>query len=470
MFISFVRIMIVKVLIYYVIMETGTLTVVEHIQDKGGSMGLFRRKKKEEEFKEENLTPVRANPEDAYELSDLDAPHVDVVTEAASSTYVEPDFIEVGLSEKTGEAEVIDTSNIPDPVGMEDEGIDIAAADVEADYVDADSNEGSLIEAPDAEWSHVGEDTQDTEGLNLDEVDFDQEMEEVPEERLPYGKYELKKLYQDIGEEYCKVYAECPEDAFAEKVALVNRLKVQTDEMKRKVENVCRSPFTFLLILLLSAQIALPFIHGVTKEAVIAAIPMGIIDLAVLLLFIQGLIRKVGKLSFNVINFLLTICLIVCYIPVFVTLILGIMMRLSDRVDLVGMATGIIVLSILFVVLNTVYWYGLKSTTTTAKTIVAGHLIRWKSSVFVIFLMILQILANIAYLAGFLLFKEKVVEMVGSMCAILDESFGIAKATSAVTEMLANYTIGKMELASTMLSILILLVSIIILSSVGRED
>ena len=460
-------------------------------------MGLFRKKKESTEKSgkiyfddDRNTDLVSNNPNDAYELKDLSEDKLDVVTEEKAVSYEEEDFIEVGLSDQKGEAEVFDTSGIEDSVdanSLEADDhpvIDAAAAEVEADYMEDHSDEIMTPIGPaDLDVQKQEQDSSDETGddaftfpsVNTDFIDEMNESEELlteeeSVEKLPYGKYELKKLYQDIGEEYCNLYADHPEDAFAEKVDLVNRLKQQTRQMQEKVENICRSPLTFLLILVLSAQIAIPFVDGIDAAAVIGAIPLLILDLACILLFVQGLLRKVGSLGFDLINIMLTIFLILCYIPIFVTLILGIMMNLSGRSELSGMAMTIIILSVLLAVLNTIYFCGLKSTTISAKTIMKGRLIKWKSSVFVIFLQILQIIAYVLTLAGFVLFKNSLVKMVNNMCDILNDCFGITDATKMISTTVVNTTITNLDLANIILGILVSLIAIIILSNIGREE
>ena len=294
---------------------------------------------------------------------------------------------------------------------------------------------------------------------------------EEEEERVPVGKYDLEKLYTEIGKEYCDMHGNNPEEELREKVGIVNAIKRQSQELKDQLTSLCRSPWMLLLVVLLAAAIVLPILGSPNVQSVLVEIPSMVILLGCIIIFFSAAANRLSKAGFTLINIVLTIAMICCFIPVVSCLILGIFMKLrGDSADST-LSTSLIVIGVLVGLITFLFFGNLRKTTKSARAIAGGALVELKSSFFVTLVVFLNLVINIVALVMNTVFKTQTINTLQNYVDQADAYFKQADLSNVI-----NFTLTqdpRSELFTIMglvAEILLLIVVMVILSKIRNAN
>ena len=293
----------------------------------------------------------------------------------------------------------------------------------------------------------------------------------LEDERVPVGKYNLEKLYTEIGKEYCDMHSTNPEEELREKVGIVNAIKRQSQELKDQLTSLCRSPWMLLLIILQGVAITLPILGSPSISSVGVEIPNIVILLGCIIIFFSAAANRLSKAGFTLINIVLTIAMICCFIPVVSCLILGIFMKLRGDSSDATLSTSLIVIGVLVGLISFLFFGNLRKTTKSARAIAGGGLVELKSSFFVTLIVFLDMVINIVALVMNTAFKTQTVNTLQNFVQQADDYFKQADLSNAI-----NFTLTqdpKAELftiISLVAEILLLIVVMVILSKIRNAN
>lgn len=293
----------------------------------------------------------------------------------------------------------------------------------------------------------------------------------MEEERVPVGKYNLEKLYTEIGKEYCDMHSTNPEDELREKVGIVNAIKRQSQELKDQLTSLCRSPWMLLLVFLLGVAIVLSILGNPSVSSVVTEIPNIVILLGCLIIFFSAAANRLSKAGFTLINIVLTIAMICCFIPVVSCLILGIFMKLRGDSSDATLSTSLIVIGVLVGLISFLFFGNLRKTTKSARAIAGGGLVELKSSFFVTLVVFLDLVFNIVALVMNTAFKTQTINTLQNYLQQADEYFKQADLSEFI-----NFTLNQdprselFTIISLVAEILLLIVVMVILSKIRNAN
>ncbi len=402
--------------------------------------------------------------DDFEEVTEVNVPadSSDVPVEEAV-TLVPDESADVAAEE---EVEVVITGDSEDPVPPVEE----AAA------VDFTAEEPVIVEEAAEEPPVPAEEAGSGDAVPAEYVpasdEDDEPVHEVyTEDKVPIGKYKLDNLYREIGEEYCRIHSDDPETDFREKVGIVNSIKKQSEEIRNQLTDICRSPWMMLLILLLTATLVIPVIQDHSPAVIAAQIPEAVIDIGLIMIFFSALAKKLTRPGFTLINIVLTLYLIVCFIPVITMLILGIFMKLRGDVEYSTLSTSLIVIAVLLGLVCAFFFGGLKKTVVSARTVAGGGLVQVKSSFFVSIIIFLSLIFNVASLIMTTVFRDATVSFLQDVVKQANDYFKEAN-LSDIVEATSNVGAGdfRFVIANAACKILLLIVVLVLLSKIRNKD
>lgn len=298
----------------------------------------------------------------------------------------------------------------------------------------------------------------------------------MEEERVPVGKYDLEKLYTEIGKDYCELHSTSPESEFREKVGIVNAIKRQSRELKDQLTSLCRSPWMLLLIILQGAAIVLPILGSPSVKSIAVEIPSMVILLGCIIIFFSAVANRLSKAGFTLINIVLTICLICCFIPVVTCLILGIFMKLRGDVSDATISTSLIVAGVLVGLISFLFFGNLRKTTKSARAIAGGQLVELKSSFFVTIIVFLNLVVNIVALVMNTVFKTQTLNTFQNFIDQADAYFKQADLSNLINLTVTQDPRSELfTIIALVAEILLLIVVLVILSKIrnankGKDD
>ncbi len=294
-------------------------------------------------------------------------------------------------------------------------------------------------------------------------------MEE--EERVPVGKYNLEKLYTEIGKEYCDMHSTNPEEELREKVGIVNAIKRQSQELKDQLTSLCRSPWMLLLIVLQAVAIVLPILGSPSVSSVGVEIPNIVILLGCVIIFFSAAANRLSKAGFTLINIVLTIAMICCFIPVVSCLILGIFMKLRGDSSDATLSTSLIVIGVLVGLISFLFFGNLRKTTKSARAIAGGGLVELKSSFFVTLIVFLDMVINIVALVMNTAFKTQTINTLQNFVDQADNYFKQADLSNFISFTMTQDPRAELfTIISLVAEILLLIVVMVILSKIRNAN
>ena len=294
----------------------------------------------------------------------------------------------------------------------------------------------------------------------------------IPEGDIDFDKYKMDQVYREIGEEYCNLHANDPEIGLKDKVGIINAMKRKSAELKDALNALGRSPWFLLLILLMTGLIALRVLAKPDISTYISLIPAVLVDLACLILFIQALARKMTGIGFTILNGVMTFYMIVLYIPIVAMLMLGVIMRFDNSAESKTASYVMIIIAIICAVINWIYWNGIKSTTKAARTIASGGIAQMKSSIFVSFILVISLLADLFVLISTLIFNKSLESVLQAISTEINNTLHEEVITSSMLATITSTGSVKMYymVAASVVQILIFVVVILILSRIRNMN